>query len=164
MTLNEALNTIEERLTGRLVSQGELKTLTDFLGIDLIPQWYLDLLAKFRLIGTEFSLDEDQDLSELGVELRWMSPEETISEARDTFPGILAVQKGYLPVGICLEGSGDPYFLQISQNTDPEVVRIPHTSCSEDEFDEEKVEMICSRLSDFFIRANINQKDQPADR
>lgn len=69
-----------------------------------------------------------RDPSGLGVEMKWMNPEQMLNEATNLYPGIVAIERGYFPIGPCLEGSGDPYFFQAS---DGAVVRIPHDAASE---------------------------------
>ena len=103
---------------------------------DLVPTWLLELCAERNLAGSAFSLDNESDLSEMGVELRWMTVEQIIDEATNVYPGIAATKRGYLPFGICLEGSGDPYFLKIGEGyDDTSVVRIPHDAVAEGEVD-----------------------------
>lgn len=155
MQLENVLNIISDKLEGRLISQDENDLLVKALDKNILPQWYLNLLMKFRLVGTEFSLSEEKDISEMGVELKWLTPEQTINEAKETYPGILACKNGYLPVGMCLEGSGDPYFLEIVGNNNPKLVRIIHDSCTDDDFTSCEVEIVSNCLSDFFQFSKI---------
>lgn len=62
------------------------------------------------MVGVCFSLDEDDDESELGADLKWFGPSEMIEEALSVYPGETVIGLGYLPVAACLAGSGDPYF------------------------------------------------------
>ncbi len=55
-------------------------------------------------------MDEDDDESELGADLKWFGPSEMIEEALSVYPGETVIGLGYLPVAACLAGSGDPYF------------------------------------------------------
>lgn len=73
--------------------------------------------------GREVSLAEHQDLSSLGVELEWMTGSQARQEAFDAYPGIACQGMGLVPVGNCVEGTGDPYFVRVS---DLSLVRVPH--------------------------------------
>jgi len=83
------------------------------------------------LIGQTFSIPEEFDESGLGVEMERMSPKAQIEEAFEMFPGKLVIDKNYLPVGECLEGSGDPYFFDMN-NSDWHLVRILHRQLHSD--------------------------------
>jgi hypothetical protein len=58
------------------------------------------------------------------------------------------VKNGYLPIGTCLIGSGDPYFLKVADGKNPPVVRIPHDS-------PEGAEVISPSLEAFLQSAGI---------
>jgi hypothetical protein len=60
------------------------------------------------------------DLSGLGAGIQWMSAEQMLDEGSQAYPRIVAVPRGYFPVGICLRGSGDPYFYR---DTDGAIVQ-----------------------------------------
>src|SRR5260370_39550496 len=62
----------------------------------------------------------------VGVEFRWMTPEQIVSEATQSQPGIAAGQHGLAPIELCLSGSGDPDFMNTLDSDDPAVVRVPH--------------------------------------
>ena len=101
-----------------------------------------------------FSLDDESDLSEIGVELKWMTAEQMVDEVNNFYPGIVAIKKGYLPFGVCLEGSGDPYFLRIGKgHDDTPVVRIPHDAVADEEIDESSIEVVTSNLVEFFQKS-----------
>src|SRR4051794_24497797 len=75
-----------------------------------LPPALESALRQQPIIGASASLDEEHDESEMGAELRIMNADEILSEATETYPGIVAVPRGYIPFAICLQGSGDPYF------------------------------------------------------
>lgn len=139
-----------ETLTGAPITPDEREKLLGSL-VGLVPAWLLDLCTERNLAGSVFSLDDESDLSGMGVELKWMTVEQMIDEATNAYPGIAATKKGYLPFGICLEGSGDPYFLNIGKgHDDTSVVRIPHGAVTEEEIDESRIEIVATNLVDFF--------------
>ena len=93
-----------------------------------VPHALVEIMIANPLIGLTLSVPEERDPSGLGVYMRWLTSEEMLSEATDVYPGIVAVARGYFPIGMCLQGSGDPYFFRQS---DGAVVRIPHEAASE---------------------------------
>jgi hypothetical protein len=50
--------------------------------------------------------------SGLGAELAFRSAEQSIDEAKNFWPGIGVAMDGYVPVGSCLCGSGDYYYIK----------------------------------------------------
>lgn len=143
-----------DSLTGAPITCDELEQLRSSFG-GLAPEWLLKLYSERNLLGTTFSLDDESDLSEMGVELKWMTVEQMVDEATNFYPGITAIKKGYLPFGLCLEGSGDPYFLKIGKgHDDTPVVRIPHDTLADGEIDESSIEFVASNLVAFFEKAD----------
>ena len=47
------------------------------------------------MVGSVFSLDDENDISEMGVELKWMTVEQMVDEATNVYPGVVAINKGY---------------------------------------------------------------------
>lgn len=110
-----------------------------------LPQSYIEVLSRFAVVGTRLSLSPGEDLSGLGAEIQLMDETQIASEARECYPGITALKRGYVPFGICAEGSGDPYFLRIG---DAVVVRIPHDATTEEELDESQIEVVALSFED----------------
>ena len=137
-------------LDGTRATRGQLFQLQSTFE-HLAPDWYLHLVSNRNMAGSYFSVDEDHDRSGFGVELQWMSAEQMCDEATNCFPGIVAMSLGYLPFGICLEGSGDPYFLKVGGGPeDTSVVRIPHDAVRGEILDETRIELIAKDLAEFF--------------
>lgn len=100
-------------LTGRKATQEELNSIGErFRSIDWIGD-YKELIRTLNIIGASFELSEISDQSGSGVDMEWMSPQEQIDEAFNFYPGLLVVEKSFIPVGSCMNGSGDPYFLRV---------------------------------------------------
>jgi len=111
--------------------------------LEVLDCW-VELIMKFKLIGIEIELDDLTDQSGIGGELQIMTLTETVEESTKFYPGIIAINKGYIPIGKCLEGSGDPYFLNFASGV-MSVFRIPHDCLnSKDEFNTVVVEYINS--------------------
>jgi hypothetical protein len=134
-------------LSGRQITAEERRELEQEFSADLDVGWLLDLMTEFPLAGTTFTLDETNP-SEIAVDMKWMAPADIREEGRELYPGLDAVKNGYLPIGICLIGSGDPYFLKVGDGKNPPVVRIPHDS-------PEEVEAVSPSLEAFLRDAAI---------
>jgi hypothetical protein len=154
MSVERILERRSAELGGRVAEAAEVAALAAGAATPL-PPLLAGWMLRFPLCGTEFALAEEEDESGLGVEMKWMTPGEMVSEAVDAYPGILAVPAGFLPVGMCLIGSGDPYFLE-GAGDDPPLVRIPHDSAAGGErLDLGRIERVSARLGDFLSKAAI---------
>lgn len=151
------LDKIEMGLGGRKATSQEIEALSVRIANGIFPQWYAEVLMNYPLIDSCFHLDESDDVSELGVSLKVLSPEGILSESFECYPGIAASSLGYLPFGSCLEGSGDPYFLDLTDpnSVNPRLVRIPHESVIEEVLDERQIEVVSETLTAFFQEATI---------
>jgi hypothetical protein len=122
---------------------------------------FVELLQSFPLSGTGFALSEDHDLSGLGVELQWMTPDQIVDEALDFLPGKIVVNSGYLPVAMCLTGSGDYYYINLDATDpgDPPLVRVPHDGVtSPDAYAKDGIELVSEKLSTFFQNARLESR------
>jgi hypothetical protein len=158
LSVEEVLKRRGAELRGRTITPEEVAELTAKLSGALLPTYLLDILRSYPLVGTEFSLSEEEDESGLGVEMLWLSPSQIISETVEAYPGIPAGALGYLPVGADLIGSGDPYFLKTDSSGDPPVVRIPHDAvdAADGHLDVGLIEQVSPHLSDFMEKAKIS--------
>ena len=159
MTVLTELQKIESSLNGSKITKSEADDLAKSLPPELLPAWLMDALQNYPLSGVCFSLDEDDDESGLGSDLKWFSVDQMIEESLSAYPGKVVLKLGYLPVSACLAGSGDPYFLKMKGNNldDPALVRIPHDLVAEDDsYPENEIEVVCNTLSRFF---NLSQID-----
>ncbi|WP_435248880.1 hypothetical protein ACMAZD_05785 [Vibrio sp. nBUS_14] len=158
MSLISEIKKIETQLTGLKASEEDINQLVEQLPDGLVPSSLLPLLKSFPLAGVCFSLDEEDDESEFGADLKWFTVRQMLEEALEVYPGKGVLKLGYLPVASCLTGSGDPYFLKVlNDNDDPPLVRIPHEFVSDDgEYPESEIELVCGSLSQFFNRTEID--------
>ncbi len=132
-------------LTGRRATESEVDELRRI--VPDLPDDLIALLLNFPVVGESFSLAEDHDESQRGAELRILTAAESVDEALNAYPGVIARKLGFLPIGICLEGSGDPYFVKCPEGT---MTRIPHDSIgADDSLDLREVELVCHSLRDF---------------
>jgi len=159
MTVLTELQRIESSLNGSKITKFEADSLAKNMPPELLPAWLIEALQNYPLFGVCFSLDESNDESGLGADLKWFSADQMIEEALSVYPGKVVLNLGYLPVAACLAGSGDPYFLKMkgSNLDDPALVRIPHDLVAKnDSYPEEKIEVVCNSLSQFFNLSEID--------
>ena len=156
MSIEAVLARRQTEMSGRLITEQEAQDLKAEIRPSLLSSWLLNLLLKCPLVETTFSLTAAQDNSGLGVEMKWLTPRQMISETIEAFPGIAAASLGCLPIGMCLEGSGDPYFLRTT-DSDHLLVRIPHHAVDgEQTLREDLVEIVDASLSEFLDKARIS--------
>ena len=156
MSVEDVLKKRKADFRGRTITSQEVAELTAGIGDKLLPTYLLNWLLSYPLVGTEFYRSEEEDESGLGVEMKWFTPAQMISETIEAYPGIAAKPVGYLPVGMCLDGSGDPYFLKTGSGDDPPVVRIPHEAAdADDNLNVDMIDQVSPRLSDFLRKAEI---------
>lgn len=159
MTVLAELQKIESSLNGSKITKSEADELAKNLPSELLPAWLMEALESYSLSGVCFSLDEDDDKSGLGADLKWFTVDQMIEEALSAYPGKVVLNLGYLPVAACLAGSGDPYFLKMKGNNldDPALVRVPHDLVAEDDsYPESEIEVVCDTLSRFFNLSEID--------
>ncbi|MEO1718683.1 MAG: SMI1/KNR4 family protein [Pseudomonadota bacterium] len=123
----------------------------------LCPQWLEELLRTVPIVGTEWELEDHEDHSGMGVDMQFLSTEEMIDEATAVYPGIIAHKLGYLPLGSCLTGSGDYYYLDLrkAEDDDPPIVRLPHDAVVGGTYREEKIEIVAVSFGAFIDAAAI---------
>ncbi|MFO0549912.1 MAG: hypothetical protein U0271_16075 [Polyangiaceae bacterium] len=131
-----------KRLGGRRVDEREFAAVED--ARFSLPRSVRDALTSVSLCGATVTILPEDDLSQLGVDMRILTPQQMRSEALDCYPGIAAISLGYIPLAMCLEGSGDPYFV----DADLRVVRIPHDAVDGDSLDAERLELVAKSLED----------------
>ncbi len=142
-------------LTGRVATPRELRAMREALG-GLLPAWLPPVLSRYKLIGTEFVLADDEDASGLGVEMEWLEPAQIVSEMIEAQPGMAASAGHYLEVGGCLLGSGDPYFIHCVGG-DPALVRVPHTAVTRTgALRTKSIETVTRSLSSFLAKTNVS--------
>jgi len=96
-------------------------------------------LEHAPVVGATFELDASEDASEMGAAFQWMDASQMMAEATEVYPGVAVVKHGYLPVGMCLEGSGDPYFVRLQ---DCALVRVLHDADWLQGLQEEAIETV----------------------
>ncbi|WLQ14315.1 hypothetical protein O5O45_31855 [Hahella aquimaris] len=144
-------------LRGRRITEDEVNRLSSELNYDNRLSGLIKIMTAFPLSHSCFSLSEDIDISNIGLDLKWLSPDQIIDEALNAYPGKLVYKLGYIPIGSCLAGSGDPYFLSPSDSLESsKLVRIPHDMASNcNSYPTDSIELVCTSLDDFFVNASF---------
>lgn len=156
MSIESEIVKVESLLNGRKATHDEVESLVQQFPKELVPDWLLLLLRNFPLSGSCFEVDEDDDISEMGADIKWLTPEQILDEGLNAYPGKVVLLLGYLPIGSCLAGSGDPYFIKLLDDSDdPSLVRIPHECSSDENYPEEEIEVVFTHLSELFKVADI---------
>jgi hypothetical protein len=88
-------------------------------------------VADNNLLKRETEIPAVSDKSGLGAVIMWMSEESSAEEKEKFYPGIAVAPLGYIPVGECQCGSGDPYFINDRQRPFGPLYRVYHDSTGE---------------------------------
>lgn len=158
MSLRESLASRRQEIQGKNATESDLAVLQEQMPY-LVPNWLIECLRYDHVIGVRFQLDSS-DAGE--VVLRWLTPMMIVDEATRAFPGSAVVANGYIPIGSCLRGSGDPYFLGLDGSDDPPLVRICHDCITPDgrPFGKWR-EVVTDHISDFIAKAKISIPQSP---
>ena len=108
----------------------------------MIPEYWQEFVRENRISEKDFEIDEDSDLSGLGGDLRIMTAEQSEDEAKNYYPGIVAAKKHYVPVAMCLTGSGDCYYINSREGEYGALYRIYHDSVIDEELRENGMEKV----------------------
>jgi hypothetical protein len=150
-TPSQVLQRAADDLDGVAATDSDIQILRSHLPDNLTPDWLASLLREHKLAEAYFSLSADDDQSGLGADVIWLTARQMASEACEAEPGISVHPLGFLPIGACATGSGDPYFLDLRQGSnDPPVVRIPHDFAGGDSYPLDRIELVAESLSAFF--------------
>lgn len=125
----------------------------------MFPNHWIDFTSKNRLGGAKASIPEEFDKSGLGIELEFLTSEQAIDEAENFWPGIGVAKDGYVPVGSCLCGSGDYYYIKASDGPAGPLYRIYHDAVDDTGYDpDEAVAVVLSRYQELL---NYIERKQP---
>lgn len=108
----------------------------------MIPDYWRNFVVQNDLLEKELEIAEENDLSELGADLKIMTFEQSVSEATECHPGIEALASGYFPVAMCLSGSGDYYYINTSEGDMGSLYRIYHDSAGAGSLADDAIEKV----------------------
>jgi hypothetical protein len=154
MTLRTVLEQVASKLDGRQATQAELAQLKAQVPAHLLPDWLVAAMADYRLVGSYLELGMQADESGRGVSFEWLTPKSIVEEMQDLEPGLTVASKGFLPIGACESGSGNPYFLDLrGAGDDPPVVRVRHDLAGRGDYPQEGLQRVAPSLSRFLSQA-----------
>jgi hypothetical protein len=96
----------------------------------MTPEWKA-FIAENNLLKRETVIPADRDKTGLGAVILWMSEASSTEEKEKFYPGIAVAPLGYIPVGECQYGSGDPYFISERGRPYGPLYRVYHDSVGE---------------------------------
>lgn len=99
------------------------------------PPSYRQFVERHGLAGAEIEIPGADDLSGIGASIEILDEAGAAAEANDFYPGLVVKEDGFVPVGGCLLGSGDPYFINSRDEPPGPVYRIYHESVSDSGYD-----------------------------
>ena len=111
----------------------------------IFPRYWKFFIESQGLIGKLTDIPAEQDVSGLGAEICWFDEEEARSESEDLFPGIIVARDGFVPVGGCDIGTGDPYFIFEKDGHGAPLYRIFHRAVREDGYDRKEAVAVVLR-------------------
>jgi hypothetical protein len=123
----------------------------------MFPQYWIDFLEREGLVNRDVEIPEDRDLSGFGADMRFCTSNESIDEAENYQPGITVAPLGYVPVGHCLFGSGDPYFINSNDGKNGALYRVCHEYADQEPLNMERlVELVLKNYEDalLYLRPN----------
>jgi hypothetical protein len=103
----------------------------------MIPNYWKAFVESEDFEEIDFEIPEEKDLSGIGADLSIMSEDHILDEMNKAHPGIIVKKDGFVAVGSCLTGSGDPYFININDGKDGPLYRIYHDSVYEGDYERE---------------------------
>ncbi|HEX8296071.1 MAG TPA: hypothetical protein VF593_07205 [Chthoniobacteraceae bacterium] len=101
-----------------------------------MPPYWKTFIEHHQLTGRELLIPAESDVSGTGAEIEILDAHAVQSEQTELCPGIAVAAAGFVPVGGCACGSGDPYFIRFQDGEGGPLYRIYHDEVSEAGYDE----------------------------
>jgi hypothetical protein len=102
------------------------------------PTYWQSFIESAGLVGGRTTIPEEKDASGVGADIYWFTDEQAREEKDEFYPGIAVAKDGFVPVGGCDTGSGDPYFICVTDGADGPLYRVYHDSVREDGYDRDE--------------------------
>lgn len=99
------------------------------------PVSYREFVERHALVGKEVEIPKTEDLSGIGGTIELFDETDAIEEANDFYPGLVVRHDGFVPIGGCALGGGDPYFINLQDQQPGPVYRIYHDSVHDQNYD-----------------------------
>ena len=100
-----------------------------------MPPYWKIFVEQHQLVGREISLPAEADLSGVGAEIELLDEANISTEQTELYPGIAVAPAGFVPVGGCGIGTGDPYFINVHDGEGGPLYRIYHDEAARDPID-----------------------------
>jgi hypothetical protein len=123
-----------------------------------MPRWLADLFVSTPLSGLELGWQAYQPRADFdGVMRLKLSDARNIrSESLECYPGRAILDRGFINIASCTEGSGDPYFISADEGDDPPVYQVYHdVSDQPDTIMAQGRRVVAVSLSGFFRSARV---------
>ena len=99
-------------------------------GFQFLDYWK-QFVHEHDLVGREADVPEPDDLTGVGVGIEILSEDNAREEAEGALPGMAGARDGFVPVGGCSFGTGDPYFINVNDGPGGPLYRISHEDVGE---------------------------------
>jgi hypothetical protein len=99
------------------------------------PSYWKHFIDDHMLVGRCITIPEKADAAGLGGDLQIYTAEQAREEAEEYYPGIAVAPDGFVPVAQCLNGSGDPYFINVRDGEGGPLYRIYHDAVAAESYD-----------------------------
>lgn len=99
------------------------------------PTYWTMFVALHALQGKSIRMSATCDKSGIGADIGILSVEQSVDEATNFWPGIVVARDGFVPVGSCLTGSGDYYYLNTHDGPGEPLYRISHDAVTRDGYE-----------------------------
>lgn len=99
------------------------------------PSYWKQFIDEHMLVGRCITIPQEADAAGLGGDLQIYTDEQSREEAEDFYPGIAVASDGFVPVAQCLDGSGDPYFINVRDGEGGPLYRIYHDAVAAESYD-----------------------------
>ena len=96
-----------------------------------MPPYWRTFIEEHCLVGREIMVPVEGDLSGLGVEIEILDEPGILYEQTELYPGIVVHKDGFIPIGGCGIGTGDPYFINERDGEGGPLYRIYHDEVNE---------------------------------
>ncbi len=117
-----------------------------------IPDYWTNFLNANNLRGITIEIPEEIDLSELGTSCMLYDEKNILEEMNEFYPGLVVKDDNYIPIGCCLNGSGDPYFINSNDGAKGKLYRIYHDEFSADEYDKDSaIDTVLNNYEDMLL-------------
>ena len=157
--LKQALNNFEKRAIeskqkGKRLDVEQINLIQKSMGMEL-PSWYIEMMLNYSLVNVAFEYLEYEE-EDITSDISISDYNTILSEIDEAYPGLEVKSMGYINFGICLQGSGDPIFINLKENNNPSVIRIFHDGIIENgRIDENGGNKLADKLSEFLNRAEF---------